>query len=111
LAGDPDAPPIDVARATQGGLAVLAARVLGAGPLSGLAESSGTAYGLYLARRDGRRIDLGETLATARRDAQGLPAAAFPAALPAALARSRSPRPSEIEKRLRLTLAALTARI
>jgi hypothetical protein len=71
-------------------------------------------WGLVLQRRARRangvdgalRVALDEARSFARR----LPTTAFPAALAATLARAdlRTPRPSELEKRIRLAFAALT---
>jgi 15-cis-phytoene synthase len=94
------------ARGAQGALARLAAEVLGAGEQARLAEPAGVAWGLRLL---GRSEALGEVLAAARANARRLPPAAFPAALPAALVRAKPA--SELEKRARLTWAALTGRI
>jgi phytoene synthase len=94
------------ARAAQGVLARLAAEVLGAGEEAGLAEPAGVVWGLRLL---GREEALGEALAWARASARRLPPVAFPAALPATLARSRQA--SDLEKRARLTWAAMTGRI
>jgi phytoene synthase len=100
----------DWAWRSQGRLARLAALTLGAGEASRHAEAAGAVWGLLLLRRSGRAAGapLDEVLVEARREARGLPTGAFPAALPATLARCG---PSEIEKRLRLTWAALTGRI
>jgi phytoene synthase len=94
------------ARAAQGGLARLAAESLGAGDRAGLAEPAGAVWGLHLL---GRSEAVGEALAEARACARLLPPAAFPAALPATLA--RAPQASGLEKRARLTWAAMTGRI
>jgi 15-cis-phytoene synthase len=93
-------------RGAQGALARLAAEILGAGDQASLADPAGTAWGLRLL---GRSEGLNQALAEARASARRLPAAAFPAALCATLA--RAPRASELEKRARLTWAALTGRI
>jgi hypothetical protein len=76
-------------------------------------------WGLVLLRRSGRaggrEFDLGlrAMLAEARQAAGHLPAAAFPAALPATLARAdlASQSPGELEKRARLSWAALAGRL
>ncbi len=102
------------AKASQGGLARLAALVLGAGEAASGAEAAGTVWGLVLLRRAQRATDLDgalrEVLSDARREAQWLPTAAFPAALAATLARAelRGPKPSALERQLRLSWAALT---
>jgi phytoene synthase len=102
---------------TQGGLAGLAALVLG-GPAEGAAPA-GIVWGLMLLRRAGKaggaafEARLRAALQQARRAARDLPAAAFPAALCATLARAdpRSRAPSELEKRARLTWAFLSGRL
>jgi len=97
----------------QGSLAGLAARVLGGEAAQ--AEPAGLVWGLTLMRRAGKaggaefETGLRKGLADARRAARALPAAAFPAALCATLARADGA--SELEKRARLTLAALTGRL
>lgn len=102
------------ASASQGGLARMAALVLGAGETSGRAEAAGTVWGLIQLRRAGRVADLDgplrQALGEARDQARALPAAAFPAALMATLARAelRSQGPSALEKRARLAWASLT---
>jgi phytoene synthase len=104
-------------KASQGGLAQLAAEMLGAGETASQAEAAGTVWGLALLRRARRAANLDEALRDAlpdaRERARALPAAAFPAALMAALARAdlRSQTPSEVEKRLRLAWASLTGRL
>ena len=102
------------ASATEGRLAGVAATILGAGDVGKSAEPAGTVWGLLLQRRARRasgvdgalRVALDEARSVARR----LPTTAFPAALAATLARAdlRTPSPSELEKRIRLALAALT---
>jgi phytoene synthase len=102
------------ADATEGRLAGIAATVLGAGESAKGAEPAGKVWGLVLLRRAGRPIGveraLNETLDEAREAARRLPTSAFPAALAATLARAdlRTPRPSDLEKRIRLAIAALT---
>ena len=107
------------AGATQGSLGRLAALVLGAGETAAGAEAAGIVWGLVLLRRAGNvqgpEFDAGlrEALANARRAARALPPTAFPAVLCATLARAdlRTATTSEIEKRLRLTWAALTGKL
>ncbi|MGH7024229.1 MAG: squalene/phytoene synthase family protein [Caulobacteraceae bacterium] len=105
------------ARGAQASLARLAALVLGAGKLAGRAEPSGVVWGLTLLRRAGSLVGgdqaLRDALAEARRAARELPPTAFPAALPATLARAdlRSVSASEVAKRARLTWAAVTGRL
>jgi 15-cis-phytoene synthase len=94
------------ARATEGSLARLAAEALGAGDQAALAEPAGVVWGLRLL---GRCEELRATLAEARASARRLPPTAFPAVLCATLA--RAPRASDLEKRARLTWAALTGGI
>ncbi|HEY2482745.1 MAG TPA: squalene/phytoene synthase family protein [Caulobacteraceae bacterium] len=107
------------ATGAQGALARLAARVLDPAADEAMARPAGVAWGLVLLRRSGRsggdQFDLGlrAMLAGAREAARHLPAAAFPAALPATLARADlgSKSPGELEKRARLSWAALTGRL
>lgn len=94
------------AQATQGGLARLAAEILGAGDQARFAGPAGAVWGLQLL---GRGEVVGAALAEARASARRLPPAAFPATLCATLV--RAPGASELEKRARLTWAALTGRI
>jgi phytoene synthase len=107
------------AAGAQGPLARLAARVLDPAADEALAEPSGIVWGLLLLRRSGRaggeEFDLGlrAMLAEASQTASQLPTAAFPAALPATLARAdlAAKAPGELRKRARLALAALTGRL
>lgn len=107
------------AEGAQGPLAQLAVRVLCPVADETLATPAGVVWGLVLLRRSGRaggdQFDDGlrARLAEARTAARRLPAAAFPAALPATLARSdlKLKTPGELEKRARLALAALTGRL
>ena len=95
----------------QASLAGLAARVLGGE--AALAEPAGLVWGLHRLSRDGLasgveaefRSALWEAAGAARR----LPVHAFPAALPAALA--RAPGASELSKRMRLTWSVMTGRL
>jgi len=101
------------AEQVQGSLAGLTALVLGGE--AARAEPAGLVWGLMLLRRAGKaggvefETGLRKGLADARRAARALPAAAFPAALCATLARADGA--SELEKRARLALAALTGRL
>lgn len=104
---------------TQGGLARQAARVLGGVALDSLATPAGVVWGLVLLRRAGKTAgaasddQIRSTLDAARRAAVGLGASAFPSTLCATLARAdlKSDAPSDLEKRVRLTWAALTGRL
>jgi phytoene synthase len=107
------------ADAVQGSLATLAARVLDPATPAEAAAPAGRAWGLALLRRAGlaraAQTDepLRDALAAARTESRRLGVAAFPAALPARLARfdlaGRSPGP--LRKQLSLVLAAATARV
>jgi len=107
------------AEGAQGPLARLAVRVLCPAADEALATPAGVVWGLVLLRRSGRaggdQFDHGlrARLAEARAAVRRLPTAAFPAALPATLARAdlRSTTPGELEKRVRLALAAMTGRL
>ena len=107
------------AAGAQGALARLAARVLDPASDEALAAPAGIVWGLLSLRRSGRaggnEFDLGlrAMLAEASRAARQLPTAAFPAALPATLARADlgATTPGELQKRARLALAALTGRL
>ena len=107
------------AAGTEGSAAGLAAQILDPSSESGFAAPTGVVWGLVLLRRSGKAsgpefdLRLRQTLAEARRAARRLSSLAFPAALVATLARAdlRSPRPSELEKRARLTWSAATGRL
>ncbi|HEY5289321.1 MAG TPA: squalene/phytoene synthase family protein [Caulobacteraceae bacterium] len=105
------------ARSAQGCLAGLAALSLGGNAVD--AAPAGLVWGLTLLRRSGKAVGpaadacLRDALSEARRAARQLPAVAFPAALCAtlALADLSVGSPSELEKRWRLSWAALTGRL
>jgi phytoene synthase len=107
------------AAGAEGSAARLAAQILDPAGDSELAEPAGVVWGLVLLRRSGKaggpEFDqrLRQALAEARRSARLLSSLALPAALVATLARAdlRSPSPSELEKRARLTWSALTGRV
>lgn len=107
------------AAGAEGSAARLAAQILDPPGDSGLAAPAGLVWGLMLLRRAGKaggaQFDhhLRQALAEARRAARSLSTLALPAALVATLARADllSPRPSELEKRARLTWSALTGRL
>jgi phytoene synthase len=107
------------AAGAQGSLARLVARCLESPADGSAAAPAGVVWGLVLLRRSGKsggkgfdhRMRLG--LTEAGRAARGLSPTAFPAALPATLARAelRLKSPSDFEKRARLTWSALTGRL
>jgi phytoene synthase len=107
------------ARGTQGELARLAAMSLGEPGEAAHAPAAGAAWGLMLLRRAGKASgeafdnQIREMLAAARRAARHLQTRSFPAALPATLARAdlSSSLPGNLEKRARLTWAALTGNL
>jgi phytoene synthase len=107
------------ATGAQGALARLAARVLDPAADEALAAPAGIVWGLLLLRRSrragGDQFDLGlrAMLAEASQAARQLPTGAFPAALPATLARADlgARTPGELRKRARLAMAVLTGRL
>ena len=120
-----EAPELDGVRAgrwakgAQGSLAVLAARMLDPVAPAEAAAPAGCAWGLALLLRAGRvgreaaAPALVNALAEARRAASSLGVAAFPAALPARLARFdlEGRQPGQLAKRLSLVWASATGRI
>jgi phytoene synthase len=105
------------ARGAQGALAQLSAQILGGPAQAELAAPAGAAWGLALLRgagvAGGEAFDtqLRAILSDARISARRMSAAAFPAVLCATLVDRRARTASELEKRARLTLAALTGRL
>ncbi|HEY2177499.1 MAG TPA: squalene/phytoene synthase family protein [Caulobacteraceae bacterium] len=108
-----------LASGTEGELACLAAICLGEPGEAANAEAAGSVWGLMLLRRAGNArgeafdSQIRERLTEARRAARHLQPASFPAALPATLARAdlNANSPGQVEKRGRLTWAALTGRL
>jgi phytoene synthase len=107
------------AGAVEGALAALAAQILDPASPAGAASGAGRAWGLALLGRAGLAPPatlagpLRDALAAAMRDARSLSPAAFPAALPARLARFdlAGRHPGAIGRRLALVMAVVSGRI
>jgi phytoene synthase len=107
------------AEAVGGSAAESGAAILGAGVNSAAARTAGRTFALSGLVRSGRlsiesaRPTLIETLSTANRSLQGLPAAAFPAVAAATLARAclSGREPSQFGRRARLLWAVARGRI
>lgn len=105
----------DWARATAGGAAALAARVLDPDQELGVVRAAAQAWALALLQRKGAGPHLAELIRLALKEARSAPvsAAAFPAIAQAALAGpyARRREVSELGKRLRITWAVARGRI
>jgi phytoene synthase len=107
------------AEAVGGSAAESGAAILGAGVKSAAARTAGRTFALSGLVRSGRlsiesaRPTLIETLSTANRSLQGLPAAAFPAVAAATLARAclSGREPSQFGRRARLLWAVARGRL